>query len=98
MKFSKKLIYISIFIIISFIIFIIYKQTFVKVKQIPLEKKTVQRTISSPGIVKSKNEADISFANIGKIEKIYVKKNSKDIKGTLLASIDNFVDHQSANG
>jgi RND family efflux transporter MFP subunit len=60
----------------------------ISVRDIEIEERVVERTISATGEVMSKKEASLSFNTIGRISEISVKKGDFVEEGQFLASID----------
>jgi RND family efflux transporter MFP subunit len=97
MQFFKKLIqnkYIK-FILIAFIggavVYAYMGRSTIKslnVKKVNIEKHVVERTVSASGVVKSSNDATLSFGSSGKINKVYVEEGDKIQSGQLLAILD----------
>lgn len=65
------------------------KNPIVAVKKVEFSKRTVEKSLSISGVVKSKNEANLSFVTGGKILKLYVAEGAEIKKGQLLAQLDN---------
>lgn len=59
------------------------------VKKVSIENRVVKSTVSASGSVKSKNEADMSFAISAQLTNIYVKEGQKVNSWQILASVDN---------
>jgi len=66
------------------------------VKKVSVQDRIVTKTVSASGSVKSRNQADISFAVGGQIKYIYVKEGQMVKSGQLLASVDNVYQLQTA--
>jgi membrane fusion protein (multidrug efflux system) len=67
----------------------------VLVRKVNLENREIRKTVSASGLVKSGNEADLSFVASGKILKINVDENEGVEKGQLLAYLDSSAQSQS---
>lgn len=61
----------------------------VEVNKVELENIKVRKTISGSGVVTSKNDSNLSFTSVGKIQKVYVEKGDTVINGQLLAQLNN---------
>lgn len=58
------------------------------VKEVKIENKVVEKTVSASGKVKSENSANLSFNGTGRIAQITVKKGDTVKKGQLLSYLD----------
>lgn len=67
----------------------------VLVRKVEVENREVRKTVSASGIVKSSNQADLSFIATGKILSINVSENESVKKGQLLAYIDSSLQNQT---
>lgn len=79
------------FVIVIFGIFFYFNSknnAIALVKKTSIENRVVKKTVSASGSIKSKNEADMSFAITAQITNIYVKEGQKVNYGQILASVD----------
>ncbi|MFC1755922.1 efflux RND transporter periplasmic adaptor subunit [Patescibacteria group bacterium] len=96
MKINKWYFIVPVVIIAVILLVIIFGKKGVPVKEIPIKERVVKRTVSASGVVKSRDEADMSFASIGSIYNIAVKKGDEVKKGQYLAALDNYSESQAA--
>ena len=68
----------------------------VPVEKVDFKDREVKKTVSASGLVKSANEADLSFVASGKVLKVNVNENESVKEGQLLAYINSSVQSQSA--
>jgi RND family efflux transporter MFP subunit len=73
-----------------FFFFLRNKNNTVLVRKAEVKNRVVNRTTTSSGTVRSKNEANLSFQSSGKIQRLLVKKGDEVKKGQLLARLDTF--------
>ncbi len=88
---TNKVIVTLVLIALVFVYFIFLrdKTPEIAVRQVQLQNRTVTKTVSNSGFIKSNNDADLSFQTLGKIQKIYVNEGDTVEKGKLLAQLDN---------
>lgn len=92
----------KLFIVVGIILIAIFALSFsrgnkpIEVKEVEIKNRIVQRTVSASGIVKSRNEANLAFASLGRIYNLTVEKGDTIEKGKHLASIDSYSDAQTA--
>lgn len=60
----------------------------VLVRSVKIENREVRKTVSASGVVKSSNQADLSFSATGDVIRLNVKENDTVKKGQLLAYMD----------
>jgi len=58
------------------------------VKEVKVENRIVEKTVSASGKVKSENSANLSFNSTGRVSNIYFKKGDSVKKGQLIAYLD----------
>jgi len=68
----------------------------VLVRRVGVENREVRKTVSASGVVKSSNQADLSFAATGNVLKFNVSENDSVKKGQLLAYMDSSLQYQTA--
>jgi len=62
----------------------------VMVKKVDIQKRYVEKTVSSSGEIKSQSEVELGFGVSGTVKTINVRKGDQVKKGTLLASVDTY--------
>lgn len=83
---------ILIALVIGFVVWFFFlreKQLTSSVRKVELQHKQISRTVTANGVVKSKNEANLSFSGSGKIISLGVEKGDTVKKGQSLGNIDN---------
>ena len=95
MKIKKWQIIIGILVLVGIGFFVFGRDKSVKVKEIPLKSKVVKRTVSASGTVTSKNDANLSFAGIGRVSHLAVREGDEVLEGTYLGSLDNIAESQA---
>lgn len=96
--FKKIRVYIP-FVIVIVLIFIYFNsknKVTSLVKKVSVQNRLVTKTVSANGSIKSRNQANISFAVGGQIKYIYVKEGQVVKSGQILASVDNNYQLQTA--
>lgn len=96
---NKKIRNIVIVLLVILGIFIYFNRKSsltVLVRRVEVENREVRKTVSASGIVKSSNQADLSFAATGDVLKINVSENESVKKGQLLAYMDSSLQYQTA--
>ncbi len=91
---SKKIKRFGLFLIIFIGIFLFFNRKnslTVLVRKIEVKDREVRKTVSASGLIKSSNQADLSFVATGKVLKINVEENQQVKKGELLAYLDSSV-------
>lgn len=68
----------------------------VQVKEVKLENRVVKRTVNSSGVVKAKNQADLGFASLGRVQILNTTKGDTVQKGAYLASLDAYSESETA--
>lgn len=69
----------------------------VPVETIQTKEVQVKKSVSTSGIVESRNKADLAFSSGGTLEEIYVKEGDDIKQGDLIAYISNVDTQQTAN-
>ena len=85
---TKKVLPIGLVILVMWFFFIRPKNDSVLVKEIKVENKVVEKTVSASGTVESLNQANLSFQTLGKIQRINVKEGDTVKEGNLIAYLD----------
>lgn len=96
MKKYIRFIFILLIIIIAGVFYLNTKGRMIPVKQIFAEERRIKRTVSSSGVIRSDNEAQLSFASLGRIYRIYCHEGNPVKKGMLLATLDSYSESETA--
>lgn len=95
MRFRKIYILIAVLGVGAVVYFLFIRKTGIPVREIKIKNEVVKRTVSAPGSVKSKNEAELSFSSIGRLSYLSVKEGELVKRGDYLASLENISESQS---
>ena len=88
MKRKKIIIILAIILALgAFAIYFYLGTQAVDVEQVTVKPLTIAKTVSASGVMKSRNQADLSFASGGKITSINVQKGDTVVKNQLLATV-----------
>lgn len=94
--FTKKRIIILVVVALGLVGFMVSRSNRgVEVQEIAIQDREVMRTVSASGTVKSKNEADLAFSVLGRLQYLGVEKGEMVNAGQYLATLDNFSESQS---
>ncbi len=86
---KKKIVIIASSIIILIIVSsIIFKKSDTTYNTEKVQKKDLKQTVSETGTIKSADEIELNFQNLGKISKILVKNGDKVKENQILAELD----------
>jgi RND family efflux transporter MFP subunit len=96
MKIKKWYVIPAAIALILIVYLVFFRKDTIPVKEIPIKNVVVKRTVSAPGEVKSVNEADLSFASVGRVGDIVIKNGEKVQKGKYLAMMENYSESQTA--
>lgn len=96
MKIRRWYIPIIVIVLAAAAYLIFFRKDTIPVREIPQKKVVVKRTVSATGEVKSRKEADLSFAAIGRVGEIVVKGGDFVEKNEYLAMMDNYSESQTA--
>jgi len=96
MKMRKWYIVVTVLLIIVVVYLLFFRKTGVSVKEIRIKNEVVKRTVSAAGVVKSQDEANLSFTTAGRVLDIAVNKGDIVTKDQYLAVLDNYAESQTA--
>ncbi len=95
MKIKKWYLVISVTFVLIALYFLFGREKAIPVKEIPIKHLKVKRTVSAAGTMSSENDADLSFALLGKISDINVEKGEDVAQGKYLSMLENFVESET---
>lgn len=95
MKIKKWHIIVTVVLLGIVVYFVFFRKTGIPVKEIKIKNEVVKRTVSATGSIKSRNEASLSFASLGRVLEIAVEKGEIVEKGDYIAVLDNYTETQT---
>lgn len=87
-KKKKVILIVSSIIILIIVSSIIFKKSDTTYTTEKVQRKNLKQTVSETGAIKSADEIELNFQNIGKISKISVKNGDKVTENQILAELD----------